>query len=115
MDCTQSHLNGTNTNTPAAVEREKIIEWLSPLNFFARQADIFGTRQEGTGKWLIEDPRFRDWLFGSGEMIWCFGIRRSFSVPFTSSAQFNYRAAGAGKTVLACVALFSRQSNYSNT
>ncbi|KAJ7271021.1 ankyrin repeat-containing domain protein [Mycena rebaudengoi] len=68
-----------------SVEREKIIEWLSPLNFFARQADIFGTRQEGTGKWLLEDPRFRAWLFGSGETIWCFGIP------------------GAGKTVLASI------------
>ncbi|KAJ7218728.1 hypothetical protein C8J57DRAFT_1394746, partial [Mycena rebaudengoi] len=63
-------------------EREKIIDWLSPLNFFARHADIFGTRQEGTGRWLLEDPRFRTWLLSPGEIIWCSGIP------------------GAGKTVL---------------
>ncbi|KAJ7291390.1 ankyrin repeat-containing domain protein [Mycena rebaudengoi] len=65
-----------------SAEREKIIDWLSPLNFFARHADIFGTRQEGTGRWLLEDPRFRTWLVSPGEIIWCSGIP------------------GAGKTVL---------------
>ncbi|KAJ7291414.1 hypothetical protein C8J57DRAFT_1211868 [Mycena rebaudengoi] len=57
-----------------STEREKIIDWLSPLNFFARHADIFGTRQEGTGRWLLEDPQFRTWLLSPGEIIWCFGI-----------------------------------------
>ncbi|KAJ7291413.1 hypothetical protein C8J57DRAFT_1458271 [Mycena rebaudengoi] len=66
-----------------SAEREKIIDWLSPLNFFARHADIFGTLQEGTGRWLLEDPRFRTWLLSPGEIIWCSGIP------------------GAGKTVLA--------------
>ncbi|KAJ7218722.1 ankyrin repeat-containing domain protein [Mycena rebaudengoi] len=66
-----------------STEREKIIDWLSPLNFFARHADIFGTRQEGTGRWLQEDPQFRTWLLSPGEIIWCSGIP------------------GAGKTVLA--------------
>ncbi|KAJ7218731.1 ankyrin repeat-containing domain protein [Mycena rebaudengoi] len=68
-----------------SAEREKIIDWLSPLNFFARHADIFGTRQEGTGRWLLEDPRFRTWLLSPGEIIWCSGIP------------------GAGKTVLASI------------
>ncbi|KAJ7291345.1 ankyrin repeat-containing domain protein [Mycena rebaudengoi] len=66
-------------------EREKIIDWLSPLNFFARHTDIFGTRQEGTSKWLLEDPRFRTWLLSPGEIVWCSGIP------------------GAGKTVLASI------------
>ncbi|KAJ7291361.1 ankyrin repeat-containing domain protein [Mycena rebaudengoi] len=68
-----------------SAEREKIIDWLSPLNFFARHAAIFGTRQEGTGRWLLEDPRFRTWLLSPGEIIWCSGIP------------------GAGKTVLASI------------
>ncbi|KAJ7218764.1 ankyrin repeat-containing domain protein [Mycena rebaudengoi] len=68
-----------------AAEREKIIDWLSPLNFFARHTNIFRTRQEGTGRWLLEDPRFRIWLLSPGEIIWCSGIP------------------GAGKTVLASI------------
>ncbi|KAJ7453168.1 hypothetical protein FB451DRAFT_1565720 [Mycena latifolia] len=31
-----------------SVERDKIIDWFSPLNFFLRQADISGIRQPGT-------------------------------------------------------------------
>ncbi|KAJ7241273.1 ankyrin repeat-containing domain protein [Mycena rebaudengoi] len=58
---------------------------MSPLNFFTRHDDIFKTRQEGTGKWFLEDVRFRSWLLSSGGSIWCPGIP------------------GAGKTVLASI------------
>ncbi|KAJ7195884.1 ankyrin repeat-containing domain protein [Mycena rebaudengoi] len=63
-------------------ERAKIIQWLSPPHFFARHADIFAIRQEGTGVWFLEDPRFEKWLLSVGKHIWCSGIP------------------GAGKTVL---------------
>ncbi|KAJ7716646.1 hypothetical protein B0H14DRAFT_3012795, partial [Mycena olivaceomarginata] len=36
-----------------SAERAQIIDWLSPLNFFLRQADISRTRQPGTGEWLL--------------------------------------------------------------
>ncbi|KAJ7328902.1 hypothetical protein DFH08DRAFT_709331 [Mycena albidolilacea] len=65
-----------------ATERAQIIDWLSPLNFFLRQADIARTRQPGTGAWLLEDVCFQEWKSGSGKTLWCRGIP------------------GAGKTVL---------------
>ncbi|KAJ7453550.1 hypothetical protein B0H11DRAFT_272721 [Mycena galericulata] len=65
-------------------KRDEIIEWCSPLNFFVRQADIFGTRQEGTGEWLLEDEKFTSWKSGTGKTLWCRGMP------------------GAGKTVLWC-------------
>jgi hypothetical protein len=60
-----------------AVDHETIIEWLSPLNSFQRQADIFGTLQPGTGEWLLADPLFKNWEVGSGNILWCRGIRMS--------------------------------------
>ncbi|KAJ7706814.1 ankyrin repeat-containing domain protein [Mycena rosella] len=66
-----------------AAEREKIIEWFSPLNFFLRQADISSTRQPGTGEWLLQDELFKEWKSGSVKTVWCRGMP------------------GAGKTVLA--------------
>ncbi|KAJ7024703.1 ankyrin repeat domain-containing protein [Mycena alexandri] len=66
-----------------SVERKQIIEWLSPINFFLRQADILQARQGGTGGWLLADPHFQEWESGSGRTLWCHGIP------------------GAGKTVLA--------------
>ncbi|KAJ7270957.1 hypothetical protein C8J57DRAFT_295004 [Mycena rebaudengoi] len=64
--------------------REKIIDWLSPPNFFARHADILETRQKGTGLWFLRERKFQDWL-SSGGTLWCHGIP------------------GAGKTVLASI------------
>ncbi|KAJ6588433.1 ankyrin repeat-containing domain protein [Mycena capillaripes] len=64
-------------------EREKIIRWFSPLNFFPQQDDIFATRQEGTGEWLLNTDEFKEWKSGTGVTFWCYGMP------------------GAGKTVLA--------------
>ncbi|KAJ7130172.1 hypothetical protein C8R44DRAFT_774980 [Mycena epipterygia] len=64
-------------------ERERIIKWLTSLNFFQRQAAISDARQPCTGRWLLEDRRFKEWESGSGKILWCRGMP------------------GAGKTVLA--------------
>ncbi|KAJ7759675.1 hypothetical protein B0H16DRAFT_1885008 [Mycena metata] len=66
-------------------ERTKIIEWLSPINFCPRHADISSTRQDGTGGWLLNDPVFTQWKSGAGSTLWCRGL------------------AGTGKTVLASI------------
>ncbi|KAJ7138001.1 hypothetical protein C8R44DRAFT_728174 [Mycena epipterygia] len=46
------------------VECNEILEWFSLLNFFLRQADLFHTRQPGTGGWLLEDTLFKEWKSG---------------------------------------------------
>ncbi|KAJ6574368.1 ankyrin repeat-containing domain protein, partial [Mycena capillaripes] len=66
-----------------AFQRTKIIDWLSPINFFLQQAEIIAARQPGTGSWLLADRRYCLWEAGSGRILWCRGIP------------------GAGKTVLA--------------
>ncbi|KAJ6538461.1 ankyrin repeat-containing domain protein [Mycena vulgaris] len=76
-----------------SVTRDEIIEWYSPLNFFLRQADIFNTRQPGTGRWLLEDDLFKAWKSGTGKVLWCPGMP------------------GAGKTVLASVVVDHLRAN----
>ncbi|KAJ7481648.1 ankyrin repeat-containing domain protein [Mycena latifolia] len=76
-----------------SADRDRRIEWLSPLNFFPRQAEIFGARELGTGKWLLEDERFQAWKSGSGKVMWCRGIP------------------GAGKTVLASLVVNHLQNS----
>ncbi|KAJ6537649.1 ankyrin repeat-containing domain protein [Mycena capillaripes] len=68
-----------------AKQREEIIEWWSPINFFQRHADIFGARQTGTGEWFLSNEKFKTWSEESGEILWCPGMP------------------GAGKTVLAAI------------
>ncbi|KAJ7021489.1 hypothetical protein C8F04DRAFT_905423, partial [Mycena alexandri] len=63
-------------------ERKRIIDWLSPINFFLRQADISQMQEKGTGGWLLKHPLFKKWEGGLGSTLWCRGIP------------------GAGKTVL---------------
>jgi hypothetical protein len=65
--------------------RRAIVEWLSPLNFFATQDDIFSRGQKGTGQWLLESSEFRDWFSGSRKILWCPGIRMNESNGPTSS------------------------------
>ncbi|KAJ7705767.1 hypothetical protein B0H14DRAFT_2312910, partial [Mycena olivaceomarginata] len=60
-------------------KRRTIIEWLSPLNFFLRQQDISKTRQQGTGEWLLDDPKFKGWKSNPGQVLWCPGLRINLS------------------------------------
>ncbi|KAJ7443837.1 ankyrin repeat-containing domain protein [Mycena latifolia] len=76
-----------------SAKRNEIIEWYSPLNFFLRQADIFNTRQPGTGRWLLEDEAFKAWESGTTKILWCPGMP------------------GAGKTVLASIVVDHLRTN----
>ncbi|KAJ7483684.1 ankyrin repeat domain-containing protein [Mycena latifolia] len=69
--------------TNEAEKRQNILDWMSPLNFLQRQADVFGALQSGTGEWLLGKAGFQEWESGSGKVLFCRGIP------------------GAGKTVLA--------------
>ncbi|KAJ7249844.1 ankyrin repeat domain-containing protein [Mycena rebaudengoi] len=77
-------------------EREKIIEWVSPLNFFSRNEDIFRARQNGTGMWLLDDIQFKDWVLSPGGTLWCYGMP------------------GAGKTVLSSIITEFLRSQFPN-
>ncbi|KAJ6487307.1 ankyrin repeat-containing domain protein, partial [Mycena vulgaris] len=74
-------------------DRDIIISWLSPINFFLRQADISQMWEKGTGGWLLAHPLFKKWESGSGSTLWCRGIP------------------GAGKTVLASMVVDHLSSN----
>jgi hypothetical protein len=52
-----------------------IVSWLSPLNFWSKQNDVFNTRLEGTGEWLLEHDKFKEWLSGTYRTLWCPGMR----------------------------------------
>ncbi|KAL9120877.1 MAG: hypothetical protein Q9187_002567 [Circinaria calcarea] len=66
-------------------ETRKILDWLSPLDFHAKQRDTFARMEKGTGKWFFANQTFRDWVEGSQRIMWCPGIP------------------GAGKSMLAYV------------
>ncbi|KAJ7483657.1 hypothetical protein FB451DRAFT_1170245 [Mycena latifolia] len=83
--------------TTKAEKRQKILDWMSPLNFLQRQADVFGALQSGTGEWLLSNTVFKDWESGSGKVLFCRGIP------------------GAGKTVLASLVVHQLETRARTT
>jgi hypothetical protein len=63
------------------INREEIIKWASPLNFFPRQEDILRTRQPGTGEWFLQGREFKKWKAGEIRALWCRGIRELSPFP----------------------------------
>jgi hypothetical protein len=61
------------------IKRIDFLNWLSPINFFPRQEDIFRVWQKGTGEWLLAHPCFQEWKSGSRRTLWCRGIRVLFT------------------------------------
>jgi hypothetical protein len=57
------------------MKRQAFLDWLSPINFFLRQADISRVRAKGTGEWLLKHPLFIQWESGSKSTLWCRGMR----------------------------------------
>ncbi|KAJ7453724.1 ankyrin repeat-containing domain protein [Mycena latifolia] len=82
-----------------ATKRDQILEWITSLNGFQRQAEIFGVWQPGTGEWFLADAEFRDWESSTQRILWCRGMP------------------GAGKTVLVSMVVnhLRLQSQKTNT
>ncbi|KAL4792224.1 ankyrin repeat-containing domain protein [Aspergillus venezuelensis] len=64
---------------------KELIDWISPLNFVAKQSMIWNEHHKGTCKWFLERDDFREWREGENMRIFCPGIP------------------GAGKTFLASI------------
>jgi hypothetical protein len=76
-------------------ERDKILSWISPASLAARQSEVFKSRQEGTGRWLLKTEEFTHWLSQEKQILLCTGIP------------------GAGKTVLVSVIIDYLETTFS--
>lgn len=69
-------------------ELQDIMDWLSPINSAAKQADVSKFRKGGTGKWFLETNEFQKW-FNQNE-----------NTDVDERTLHCYGAQGAGKTIL---------------
>lgn len=53
-----------------------ILNWLTPVNSWAKQYDTFQLWKEGTLTWVWEDGNFQDWMNGTATLL-CIGDRNS--------------------------------------
>lgn len=77
-------------------DRDKILSWISSTSLAARQTEVFKSRQEGTGTWLLKTEEFTHWLSQEKQTLLCTGIP------------------GAGKTVLVSVIIDYLETAFSS-
>jgi len=68
-------------------EHEKILEWLTPIDYAPQQNDYIRRRQPGTGLWLLSSAEFQRWLKTGKQTLFCPGIP------------------GAGKTIITSIVI----------
>ncbi|KAL4795224.1 hypothetical protein BDV19DRAFT_389361 [Aspergillus venezuelensis] len=54
-------------------ERQRILDWLSDVNFSKFQNDYKILRTGGTGDWLLNSSEYRDWKATPGKFLWLHG------------------------------------------
>jgi hypothetical protein len=57
---------------------EKALDWLSPLDFDAKQQDMLSRWQPGTCQWVLDSAAFKQWSEESidvpeKKILWCSG------------------------------------------
>ncbi|KAB8263008.1 hypothetical protein BDV32DRAFT_136095 [Aspergillus pseudonomiae] len=55
-------------------EYQRIIDWLTPVNYTLQQNDFITRRQEGTGQWFLNSTEFKQWLSQSKQTLFCPGM-----------------------------------------
>jgi hypothetical protein len=69
-----------------AQELQKILHWISPLDFRAAQESAQKQPVEGTCLWFLEHPSFTGLVEGLIPMLWCHGIPGAGKTLLASSA-----------------------------
>lgn len=75
-------------------ESRKILSWLTEIDYAAQQSDILSRRQGGTGQWILETDKFRQFVSNKNRTLFCLGIP------------------GAGKTVLTSIIIDHLQQTF---
>ncbi|KAJ7444200.1 hypothetical protein FB451DRAFT_77212 [Mycena latifolia] len=97
--------------TTEAEKQQKILDWMSPLNFFQRQADVFGALQSGTGEWLLGNAMFQEWESGSGKVLFCHGIPGAGKTVLVSLVVNHLEAQACNSDIgLACIYLNHKET-----
>jgi hypothetical protein len=65
-------------------DRQKILDWLTPVDYGPQQSDYIRRRQAGTGQWLLDSKEFNEWLDQSKQTLFCPGIPGAGKTIITS-------------------------------
>lgn len=68
-------------------QNTELLEWLSSHDHIKEVHDHISRYKEGTGMWLLENPKFKEWRDGTNQTLFCVGMP------------------GAGKTVMSAMVI----------
>jgi Cdc6-like AAA superfamily ATPase len=60
-------------NERKANERQKILNWLSQVDYSTQHKDLVSQYQEGTWRWILESERFQSWVEEEGQLLFLTG------------------------------------------
>ncbi|RFU32928.1 hypothetical protein B7463_g3428, partial [Scytalidium lignicola] len=63
---------------------QRILTWLTPVEYGPQQSDLLGRRQAGTGEWLLNTHGFQDWFNGHRQTLFCPGMPGTGKTIMTS-------------------------------
>ena len=66
-------------------ERQKVLDWITPIDYATQQSDFISRRQEGTGQWLLDSDEFQAWVETDKQTLFCPGIPGAGKTILTSS------------------------------
>lgn len=69
----------------SARQKAEFLDKICSVDYLQQHRDFFGRHQHGTGKWFLNDPKFREWMNSSHGTLYCPGVP------------------GAGKTIMAAL------------
>ena len=65
-------------------DRQKILDWLTPVDYWPQQSDYLRMRQPGTGQWLLDSAEYQTWLKTNKQTLFCPGIPGAGNTIFTA-------------------------------
>lgn len=81
-------IRGTQQQEVRKTTRREVMAWLSPLDFYGRQTEIFRDSFP-SADWLLESNEFKAWTVGRPWILWCYGhpgAGKVFITPFHAMA-----------------------------
>ena len=84
------------------IELQRLLEWLTELDFQETHELIASKRFKGTCQWLFEHEKFKEWYRdGTDPILWCHGKGVLFWFRLEKGLLANlYLKAGSGKSIV---------------
>lgn len=79
--------------------RSEALDELTKLSYKKINSDYCRRRTKKTGQWLLDEPKFDEWINGARKLLWCPGIGKVFLLPPDLHHLFSDNSSGSGQDI----------------